>query len=126
MPIFDPEFNGQYKSAKGLLYAAYRNYIQTVRIAFKSVDNDLSAHQKYYDSLVAQTKNFSSSKTAFNLAEISYKKGLYSYPTLLVNKITMDKAAIDLTKSKLAQLFTIVQLYQDLGGGYAYKRVAKS
>ena len=121
MPLLAPEFNGQYKSARGLRYAAFRGYIEVVRAAFKSVDNDLSAHKQYYDSFVAQGKNFSSSKTAYNLAQVSYAKGLYSYPTLLVNKVNLDHAAIDLTKSKLAQLNTIVQLYQDLGGGYAYQ-----
>ena len=126
MPILAPEFNGRYKSAMGLRYAAYRNYIQTVRIAFKSVDDDLSMHQKYSTSLVAQRLNFSSSQKAYRLADLSYKKGLYSYPTLLVNKINMDNAGIVLTKTKLAQLNTIVQLYQDLGGGYAYQCRDKS
>lgn len=126
MPLLAPEFNGQYKSARGLRYATYRGYIQIVRAAFKSVDNDLSAHQQYYASLVAQRKNFSSSKTAYNLAQVSYTKGLYSYPTLLINKVNLDNTAIALTKSKLAELNTIVQLYQDLGGGYAYQCKATS
>jgi len=121
MPLLAPEYPGQYKSATGLRYAAYREYIQVVRSAFKSVDDDLSAHQQYYASFVAQGKNFSSSKKAFGLANNSYDQGLYSYPTLLINKITMDRAAIDLTKSKIAQLTTIVRLYQDLGAGYAYQ-----
>ena len=126
MPLLAPEFMGQYKSAMGLRYAAYSNYIQTVRAAFKSVDNDLSSHQHYYASLVAQQTNFDSSNKAYHLAKISYKKGLYSYPTLLINKINLDQAHIDLIKIKLAQLNTIVQLYQDLGGGYAYKYGSKS
>ncbi len=121
MLLVAPEYPGQIKSAKGLRYAAYREYIQVVRSAFKSVDDDLSAHQAYYASLVAQNKNFSSSKKAYTLAEDSYEKGLYSYPTLLVNKINLDNAAIALTLSKIAQLTTIVKLYQDLGAGYAYQ-----
>lgn len=121
MPMLAPEYPGKYKSATGLRYAAYRNYVQTIRIAFKSVDDDLSAHQQYYNNLVAQNRNFTSSAKAYKLAKDSYREGLYSYPTLLVNKINMDNAAISLTKSKIAQLITIVQLYQDLGGGYAYK-----
>ncbi|MDX2346661.1 MAG: TolC family protein, partial [Legionella sp.] len=121
MPLVAPEYPGQIKSAKGLKYAAYREYIQVVRTAFKSVDDDLSAHQQYYASLVAQNKNFSSSQTAYHLAEDSYDKGLYSYPTLLVNRINMDIAAIAFTQSKIAQLTTIVKLYQDLGAGYAYQ-----
>jgi len=120
MPLLAPEYPGQYKSATGLRYAAYREYIQVVRYAFKSVDDDLSAHQEYYSSFVAQGHNFSSSQKAFSLAENSYEQGLYSYPTLLINKINMDRAAIDLTKSKIAQLTTVVRLYQDLGAGYAY------
>jgi len=121
MPLLAPEYAGQYKSATGLRYGAYREYIQVVRAAFKSVDDDLSAHQQYYTSFVAQGNNFTSSKKAFNLAENSYDQGLYSYPILLINKINMDRAGIDLTKSKIAQLTTIVRLYQDLGAGYAYQ-----
>lgn len=119
-PLLAPEYPGRYKSAQGLRYTAYRDYIQTIRLAFKSVDDDLSAHKQFYASFVAEGRNFSSSDKAFNLAEDSYNKGLYSYPTLLINKIRMDNAAINLTKSKIAQLTTIVKLYQDLGGGYAY------
>jgi len=121
MPLLAPEYAGQYKSAKGLRYAAYREYIQVVRAAFKSVDDDLSAHQEYYSSFIAQAHNFASSQKALGLATNSYHQGLYSYPTLLINKINMDRAAIDLTKSKIAQLTTIVRLYQDLGAGYAYQ-----
>lgn len=122
VPLVAPQYPGQYKSATGLRYKTYRDYIQVIRAAFKSVDDDLSAHQQFYASFVAQGKNFSSSKEAFTLAEASYHRGLYSYPTLLINKINMDHAAIDLTKSKIAQLTTIVKLYQDLGAGYAYNR----
>jgi multidrug efflux system outer membrane protein len=121
MPLLAPTVSGQIKQARGLYYAAYSNYIQTVRAAFKSVDNDLSAHQQYFKSLLAQTQNYASSKKAYDLAKVSYQQGLYSYPTLLMNKINLDNASIDLTKAKLAQLITIVQLYQDLGGGYAHQ-----
>lgn len=122
LPLIAPEYPGMYKSATALRYRQYRDYIQVIRAAFKSVDDDLSAHQQYYDNLVAQRGNFSSSKKAYTLATSSYKEGLYSYPTLLVNKVNMDKAAIELTKSKIAQLTTIVKLYDDLGAGYAYNR----
>jgi len=92
--------------------------VKTVRSAFTAVDNDLSAHDKFFKSLKTQFKNYDSSKIAYDLANISYEKGLYSYPTLLNNKVTMDNAAILVTQSKIAQLNTIVQLYQDLAGGY--------
>lgn len=118
MPILSFSTYGQIQQAKGGYYAAYYSYIQTVRSAFASVDNDLSAHDKFAKSLAAQFKNYDSAKIAYDLAKISYEKGLYSYPTLLTNKVTMDNAAILVTQSKIAQLNTIVQLYQDLAGGY--------
>jgi multidrug efflux system outer membrane protein len=118
MPILSFSTYGQIEQAKGAYYAAYYNYIQTVRAAFAAVDNDLSAHDKFAKSLVTQFKNYDSSKLAYDLAKISYEKGLYSYPTLLTNKVTMDNAAILVAQSKIAQLNTIVKLYQDLAGGY--------
>lgn len=117
-PMLDVPAFGEIKQAKGEYYSAYYNYIQTVRAAFESVDNDLSAHDRYFASFEAQTQNSMSAKKAYDLAKISYEKGLYSYPTCLINKINWDNAQIDWAKSKLAQLNTIVQLYQDLGGGY--------
>lgn len=118
MPLLSPQTYGQIKQAKGEYYATYHQYIQTVRTAFQSVDNDLSAHDKYYTSFMEQMQYYDSTRKAYDLAKISYEKGLYSYPTVLQNKVQLDDAAIMLTKSKLAQLNTIVQLYQDLGGGY--------
>ncbi len=120
-PMLAPEVPGLLKKTKGLRYAALKHYIQVIRGAFKSVDNDLSAHDLFYASLQAQQKNFLSSQKALNLAGYSYHDGLYSYPTWLLNRVNYDNAAISLAKSKLAQLITIVQLYQDLGGGYAYQ-----
>ena len=118
MPILSFGTYGQIKQAKGLYYAAYYNYVQTVRGAFAAVDTDLSAHEQYYKSLTSQIKLYESSRVAYDLATKSYHKGLYSLPTLLNNKVTMDNALITVANSKISQLNTIVQLYQDLAGGY--------
>lgn len=120
MPFLNFGIYGQIEQAKGQYYSAYYNYLQTVRSAFASVDNDLSAHQQLTVSLDSQKLNYDSSVIAYNLAESSYRDGLYSKPTLLQNAVTMDQAALVLQQSKLQQLGTIVQLYQDLGGGYEY------
>ncbi|RTK92914.1 MAG: efflux transporter outer membrane subunit [Neisseriaceae bacterium] len=121
MPFLNFGIYGQIQQAKGQYYAAYYNYLQTVRSAFASVDNDLSAHQQLTVSLKTQTKAYDSSVRAYKFAETSFHDGLYSKPQLLQNAVVMDKAALVLQQSKLQQLGTIVQLYQDLGGGYGYK-----
>lgn len=118
IPILSFSTYGQIEAAKGAYYAAYNNYIQTVRAAFQSVDNDLSSHDKYTKTLYTQIKFADSTNVAYDLAGISYEKGLYSYPTLLTNKVKLDNALITVTLAKISQLNTIVQLYQDLAGGY--------
>ncbi len=118
-PLLNAPALAQIKTAKGEYYTAYHNYVQTVKTSFQEVDTDLSAHSRYTESYQDQIQNTESAQEAYDLARISYKKGLYSYPTLLTNKINWENAQINLAQAKLAQLNTIVQLYQDLGGGYA-------
>lgn len=121
MPFLNLSIYGQITQAKGQYYNAYYNYIQTVRSAFESVDNDLSAHQQLTVSLNTQTRYYDSAKLAYRLAESNFSEGLYSKPNLLQNAVTMDNAALAVQQSKLQQLGTIIQLYQDLGGGYQYQ-----
>lgn len=121
MPILNFGIYGQIEAAKGQYYAAYYNYLQIVRSAFAAVDNDLSAHDQLTVSMDTQIKAYNATKLGYTLAESSFVGGLYSKPELLQNAVTMDQAALVVQQSKLQQLGTIVQLYQDLGGGYAYK-----
>lgn len=121
IPILNFSIYGQINQARGQYYTAYYNYIQTVRNAFASVDSDLAAHDELTKSFMIQNKAYDSSELAYKLANSSYKEGLYSKPTLLNNAVTMDNAAITLARNKQSQLNTIVQLYQDLGGGYNYQ-----
>lgn len=60
MPLLSFSTYGQIQQAKGAYHAVYAAYMQTVRQAFASVDNDLSAHDKYYKSLGKQFKNYAS------------------------------------------------------------------
>jgi NodT family efflux transporter outer membrane factor (OMF) lipoprotein len=121
MPLLNFSIYGQIDQAKGQYYNAYYTYLQTVRNAFASVDSDFSAHDQVTKSLDTQIKYYDSTVVAYKLAQQSFKDGLYSLPTLLNNAVTMDNAAITVANSKQTQLNTIVQLYQDLGGGYAYQ-----
>ncbi|MEN9946122.1 MAG: hypothetical protein RLZZ293_508 [Pseudomonadota bacterium] len=121
MPILNFGIYGQIQTAKGEYYAAYYNYLQTVRSAFAAVDNDLSAHQQLTLSMQQQEKFYQSTQLSYQLAESSFTQGLFSKPQLLQSDVALTQAALSLQQSKLQQLGTIVQLYQDLGGGYAYQ-----
>jgi outer membrane protein TolC len=44
-----------------------------------------------------------------------------SYTQLLTSKIQLDNLAITVNQAKLQQAMTVVNLYQDLAGGYKYQ-----
>jgi outer membrane protein, multidrug efflux system len=126
MPILNLGAFGAIKSAKAQYYADYYAYQQTIRAAFAAVDSDLASHQKHTDSLERMLDFFRTTDRRYANEKIRYDEGLVAYPQVLALKITLNEAAIQAAQSKLAQLLTIVTLYQDLGGGYQYKNNEKA
>ncbi len=118
MPALNLSLFGQIRSAKGVYYQAYWNYINTVRTAFSQVDSGLSGHDKLTKSYKDQTEVYKSTVVAYNLEDGRYKQGLDSLMPVLQNKIKMEQAALNLASSKTNQLQTIVTLYQALAAGY--------
>lgn len=118
----NPAVFGKISSMTGAKKIAYANYIDTVRKALHDVDNDLlnhrDANQRYL--LIYQAYQAASDKYQLNAA--LYKRGIISYNDTLNDKLNVDQAAIALNQIKLAQMTTLVNLYQDLGGGYNYNK----
>jgi len=118
----NPAVFGKISSMTGTKKIAYANYIDTVRKALHDVDNDLlnhrDANQRYL--LIYQAYQAASDKYQLNAA--LYKRGIISYNDTLNDKLNVDQAAIALNQIKLAQMTTLVNLYQDLGGGYNYNK----
>jgi outer membrane protein TolC len=121
MPILNLGAFGAIKSAKAQFYSDYFAYQETVRAAFAAVDSDLSSHQKYTDSLDRMLNFYQTTHQRYENEQLRYQEGLIGRPQVLAVRVTMNQAAIMAAQSKLAQLLTIVTLYQDLGGGYQYK-----
>ncbi|HGH3280733.1 TPA: TolC family protein, partial [Legionella pneumophila] len=48
------------------------------------------------------------------------KTGLMSYKELLESKVYLDNLALSTNQAKLELAMSLVMLYQDLAGGYAY------
>ncbi len=119
MPIVNLGQFGAIKSAKAQYYADFYNYQQTVRDAFASVDTDLSAHQKYTDSLDQMLLFFETSLQRLDNEAVRHQEGLVPYPSVLNLRVTKDQAGIQTAQTKYNQMMSIVRLYQDLGGGYA-------
>jgi len=121
MPILDLGAFGAIKSAKAQYYSDYHAYIETVRNAFAAVDSDLASHQKYTDSLDRMLNFYATTHGRLDNEQARYQGGLVGYPQVLALRVNLNQAAIQAAQSKLEQLMSIVNLYQDLGGGYMYK-----
>ena len=119
MPLVNLGQFGAIKSAKAQYYSDFYNYQQTVRDAFASVDTDLSAHQKYTDSLDQMLTFFETTSQRLDNEAVRHQEGLVPYPSVLNLRVTKDQAGIQTAQTKYNQMMSIVRLYQDLGGGYA-------
>lgn len=118
IPLFNASVYGQMDKAKGLNKAAYYRYTDTLRKVLRDVDNDLSAHDLYSTRYATILEAKNDMARAYALNNSLYKKGIISYMQLLQNKVKLDNIAILVNKSKAEQFITIVNLYQDLAGGY--------
>lgn len=121
MPILNLGAYGAIKAAKGQYYADFFNYVETVKNAFAAVDSGLSAHQKYTDSLDRMLEFYRSNENKYEYQTIRFKEGLVNYPEVLSLRVILNESGIMAAQSKLAQLLSIVRLYQEMGGGYMYK-----
>ncbi|WP_139555930.1 efflux transporter outer membrane subunit [Methylotetracoccus oryzae] len=121
MPILNLGAFGAIKSAKAQYYADFFAYQETVKTAFAAVDSDLSSHQKYTDSLDRMLAFYGTTDQRYRNEQLRHQEGLVGGPQVLALRVTLNQAAIMTAQSKLAQLLSIVTLYQDLGGGYQYK-----
>lgn len=120
MPLISMEIYAEIARAKGKKYAAYYNYLKTVRNAFAEVDNALSQHatvdQTYEQQYIAVKK----AQEQYTIAENQYKQGAISYSKTLLTKLNLDYMKAGLNQAKMHQMRSIVNLYQVFGGGYNY------
>lgn len=120
IPLFNASVYGQIDKAKGLNKASYYRYTETLRKVMRDVNNDLSAHDLYSKRLNDTVTAKNDIQRAYDLNNSLYKKGIISYMALLKNKIKLDNLMILVNRNKAEQFITIVNLYQDLAGGYNY------
>ena len=116
----NPAIFGQISALSGSKKIAYANYIDTVRKALHDVDNDLINHRDANERFTDLSKSYDDAKSKYQLNNDLYQQGIISYAATLSDKLELDQSAIALNRVKLAQMITLVNLYQDLGGGYRY------
>lgn len=118
----NPSTFGEIEAQKGAYQAQVYRYIQTVRKILKDVDNDFSANRQYSSNYQSTQQSWKDLAEKYKLQQGLYQTGIMSYTQLLNAKIQLDNLALTVNQAKLQQAITVVNLYQDLAGGYKYQK----
>lgn len=118
MPVLDVPIFAQIKASKAQYKEVYLKYIATVRAALRDVANDLSAYSAYSHQLDAVTSAYKDEIRHCHLVESRYRHGLDDKVELIKCKIEVDQFELSINQNKLEKMIAMVNLYQDLAGGY--------
>lgn len=116
--IINPSIFGTIVALKGARKMAYHNYIDTVLKALRDVADDINTHQKANERYTEINKAYLASQTNYSLQRALFKQDIIAYRDLLLAKLIVDEAALQRNEMKLIQMLAMVNLYQNLGGGY--------
>ena len=117
-PIVDLPIFAQISASKARYKALYIKYIVVVREALRGVSNDLSAYSAYTQQLQNNTSALIDEKQRCHLAEQRYRHGIEDNIGVIQCKIKLDQFNLMVNQNKLEKMIAIVNLYQDLAGGY--------
>ena len=117
-----PSSIGKIVSSKGIHKAKLAELYKTIRRILREVDTDYSANKRMNAQFVTYVRAESDYRHKFKLQQGLLKTGLISYKELLESKIYLDNLALRTNQAKLELAMSLVVLYQDLAGGYAYEK----
>jgi multidrug efflux system outer membrane protein len=93
-------------------------YEQTIQTAFRQVSDALIAYRKYREFREHQEKLTAAAEDAARLSDLRYRSGASSYLEVLTNQTNYFAAELNLSRARLNERLTLVQLYAALGGGW--------
>lgn len=119
LPIFTAGRNrANLEATEAQQQEALLRYEQAIQQAFREVEDALIAHRKAREAVVEHGAAVRASREALSLAELRYTSGLTSYLSVLDAQRTLLAAEVAESRTLLAQLVAVVQLYRALGGGW--------
>ena len=117
-PLFKFSVLGEIAKARGLNNVSYFNYVDVLQKALRDTTNALTEHEritnKFKQTLDAQRHI----AKAYLLNQHLYHRGIQNYVDTLLSKVTLDRMNINVNHDKLQQLLTLVNVYQEVAGGY--------
>ncbi|CAM2926445.1 outer membrane efflux protein [Legionella steigerwaltii] len=117
-----PSSLGKIAASKGAYNARISDFIKTAKRILKEVDSDYAANKRMNEKFMAYLHAEKEYRHKYKLQQGLLKTGLISYKELLQSKIYLDNLALSTNQAKLELALSLVILYQDLAGGYAYSK----
>ncbi len=93
-------------------------YEKTIQTAFTETSNALIAHQRFRESRVEQEALEKALEDRLRLAYIRYHGGVDTQLNALDADRDLFQAQLDLSRLRLEEILSVVQLYKALGGGW--------
>lgn len=120
LPIFDGgQREAGVQSANAELDIALANYREQILVAFRDVEDQLSALRLLADQSEAQSRSVASSSRATLLSDTRYRNGFVSQLELLDAQRSELRNRRQALQVKAAQYLSTVGLIRALGGGWA-------
>lgn len=98
--------------------SALIQYERTIQTAFTEVSNALIAHQRVRESRVQQELLVAALRDRTRLAYVRYRGGVDTLLNALDSDRDLFQAELTLSRIRLNELDSVVQLYKALGGGW--------
>lgn len=111
---------GTINTSKAAYKAKIAEYVKTIKRILREVDSDYSANKlmnQHYLTYLRAEKDY---RHKYQLQQGLLTTGLISYKELIQSKVYLDNIALSTNQAKLELAMSLVVLYQDLAGGYAY------
>jgi multidrug efflux system outer membrane protein len=93
-------------------------YQETIQQAFRGVSDALVEYHKDREFREYQQQLAFSAQDAAQLSEMRYRGGAASYLEVLTNETNYFNAELGLAQARANELVALVQIYQNLGGGW--------
>ena len=98
--------------------AAVALYEKAIQSAFREVADGLAARGTYDDQIAALEREVDASQTFLELSQLRFRTGVDSYLNVLTAQTSLYAAQQLLVSARLNRLTNLVDLYQELGGGW--------
>jgi len=94
------------------------NYQKSIQTAFQEVADALAARSTVQTQLAANRAQFKAEQQNYKLTRARFDNGVDSSLDVLAAQQALDNARQNLIQSQYSRLFSLINLYQALGGGW--------